>query len=219
MANPVFHPNNSHDCKIIATRIVPQYSAFKLYWFCCCCIAISILVLPFALTTQFLAVHTVVTQLRFLPLFARLHQLAKGIIYTTVELLKRIPLALIGLVCLQNSAVRRFLFLYFYFYIGCKLNLHKFQHTFRDTLDQMCPSNDGIEDTEHFLLLCPSFDLQQRDRLAGVLAILRPFGHNNLSNKVLTQYLLYSSKDLSIDLNRKILELTSAFIHNTGRFY
>ena len=82
----------------------------------------------------------------------------------------------------------------------------------------MCPSNDGIEDTEHFLLLCPSFDLQRRDLLAGVLAISRPFGHNNLSNKVLTQYLLYGNKDLSIDLNRKILELTLAFIHNTGRF-
>ena len=99
-----------------------------------------------------------------------------------------------------------------------KLNLHKFQHNFRDTLDPMCPSNDGIEDTEHFLLLCPSFDLQRRDLLAGVSAILQPFGRNNLSNKVLTQYLLYGNKDLSVDLNRKILELTLAFIHNTGRF-
>ena len=82
----------------------------------------------------------------------------------------------------------------------------------------MCPSNDGIEDTEHFLLLCPSFDLQRQDLLAGVLAILRPFGLDNLSNKVLTQYLLYGNKDLHIDLNRKILELTLAFIHNAGRF-
>ena len=40
-----------------------------------------------------------------------------------------------------------------------KQNLHKFQHNFRDTLDSMCPLNDGIEDTEHFLLLCPSLDL------------------------------------------------------------
>ena len=62
-----------------------------------------------------------------------------------------------------------------------KLNWHKFQHNSRDTLNPMCRSNDGIEDTEHFLLLCPSFDLQRRDLLAGVLAILRPFGYNNLS--------------------------------------
>ena len=91
----------------------------KLYWFCCYFIAISILVLPFALAAQFLAVHTVVTQLRFLPLFAHLHQLAKRIVYTTVELLKRIPFAIIGLICFKNSAVRRILFLYSYFYIGC----------------------------------------------------------------------------------------------------
>ena len=82
----------------------------KLYWFCCYFIAISILVLPFALATQFLAVHTVVNQLRFLQLFARLHQLAKRIVYTTVELLKRIPYAIIGLVCYKKSAFRRFLF-------------------------------------------------------------------------------------------------------------
>ena len=34
-----------------------------------------------------------------------------------------------------------------------KLNLHKFKHNFRDALDAMCPSNDGFENEEHFLLL------------------------------------------------------------------
>ena len=116
-----FHPSMQLSLPVSKTiRPVSMFTqVLKLYWFCCCFIAISILVLPFALTAQFLAVHTVVTQLRFLPLFARLHQLAKGIIYTTVELLKRIPLALTGLVRFKNSAVRRFLFLYSYFYIGC----------------------------------------------------------------------------------------------------
>ena len=42
-----------------------------------------------------------------------------------------------------------------------KLNFHKFNHNFRDTVNPMCPTNDGIEDTEHFLLLCPSFDIQR----------------------------------------------------------
>ena len=37
-----------------------------------------------------------------------------------------------------------------------KLNLHKFKHNFRDAIDAMCPSNDGVESEEHFLLLCPS---------------------------------------------------------------
>ena len=56
-----------------------------------------------------------------------------------------------------------------------KLNFHKFNHNFRDTVNPMCPTNDGIEDTEHFLLLCPSFDIQRRDLLAGVSVALRPF--------------------------------------------
>ena len=49
-----------------------------------------------------------------------------------------------------------------------KLDFHKFNHNFRDTVNPMGPTNDGIEDTEHFLLLCPSFDIQRRDLLAGV---------------------------------------------------
>ena len=62
---------------------------FKLYWFCCCFITISVLVLPFVLTTQFLAVHLVATRCCFLPLFSRTHLFAKTMVYTTVELLKR----------------------------------------------------------------------------------------------------------------------------------
>ena len=83
----------------------------------------------------------------------------------------------------------------------------------------MCPTSDGIEDTEHFLLLCPSFDLQRRDLLAGIVELLRPFVQiASLSNDALTQLLLYGDQDLSNDLNKNILELTLRFIHNTGRF-
>ena len=32
----------------------------------------------------------------------------------------------------------------------------------------MCPTNDGVEDTEHFLLLCPSFNIQRSEFLARV---------------------------------------------------
>ena len=83
----------------------------------------------------------------------------------------------------------------------------------------MCPTSDGIEDTEHFLLLCPSFDLQRRDLLAGIVELLRPFVQiASLSNDALTQLLLYGDQDLSNDLNKNILELTLRFIHKTGRF-
>ena len=100
-----------------------------------------------------------------------------------------------------------------------KLNFHKFKHNFRDTINPMCPTNDGIEDTEHFLLLCPSFDAQRRDLFAGIVELIRPFIQiTDLSNDSLTQLLLYGDQDLTDDLNRNILELTLRFIHETGRF-
>ena len=78
-----------------------------------------------------------------------------------------------------------------------KLNFHKFQHNFRDTINPMCPSNDGIEDTEHFLLLCPSFGVQRTDLLAGIYSLVRPYGYVNLANDVLFQILLYGDKNFS----------------------
>ena len=99
-----------------------------------------------------------------------------------------------------------------------KLNFHKFKHNFRDTVNPMYPTNDGIEDTEHFLLLCPSFEAPRRDLLAGVSALLRPLGHTNLSNEFLMRILLYGDKDFTDGLNRDIRLLTLCFIHKTGRF-
>ena len=100
-----------------------------------------------------------------------------------------------------------------------KLNFHKFKHNFRDTINPMCPTSDGIEDTEHFLLFCPSFDAQRQDLLAGMVELLRPFVQiTDLSNDALTQLLLYGDQDLSYDLNKNILELTLRFIRETGRF-
>ena len=68
---------------------------------------------------QFLAVHTVATQLCFLPLFARVHHLAKKFLYTTVQLFKRIPHSIFSLVHYKRSAVKQCLFLYAYIYTGC----------------------------------------------------------------------------------------------------
>ena len=81
-------------------------------------------------------------------------------------------------------------------------------------MNPMCPTNDGIEDTEHFLLLCPSFDIQRQDLLAGVLELLQPFVQiDTLLNNVLVQYLLYGNKELSNDINRNILERTLTLFH------
>ena len=100
-----------------------------------------------------------------------------------------------------------------------KLNFHKFKHNFKDTLNPLYPTNDGIEDTEHFLLLWPSFDAQRRDLLAEISQLLQPFVQiNNLSNIVLIKLLLYGDKDFSDSINKSILQLTINFIHKTGRF-
>ena len=85
-------------------------------------------------------------------------------------------------------------------------------------MNPMCPTNDCIEDTEHFLLPCPSFDIQRQDFLVGVSELLRPFVQiETLPNNVLVQYLLYGNEEFSNDVNRNILEHTLNFIHTTGR--
>ena len=99
-----------------------------------------------------------------------------------------------------------------------KLNFHESKHNFRDTINSMCPTSDGIEDTDHILLLCPSFYVQRQDLLVGMVELLRPFVQiTDLSNDALTQLLLYGDQDLSYDLNKNILELTLHFIHETDR--
>ena len=100
-----------------------------------------------------------------------------------------------------------------------KLNLHEFKHNFRDTVNPMRPTSDVIEDTEHFLLLCPSFPVQRRDLLAGVVKLLRSiYQVINLSSNSLMYLLLYGYENPFDDLNSNILELTLRFIRSTGRF-
>ena len=48
-----------------------------------------------------------------------MHCLAKIAIYTAVELLKRAPCGIIGLIRQKRSLFKHFLFMYAYFYIGC----------------------------------------------------------------------------------------------------
>ena len=68
----------------------------------------------------------------------------------------------------------------------------------------MCPMNDGIEKTDHVLLLCPALEIQCR--------IIPPFVQiNSLSNNILVEILLYGDKDFSDDVNKTILELTRVF--------
>ena len=99
-----------------------------------------------------------------------------------------------------------------------KLNFHKFKHNFRDTLNPMCPISDGIEDAEHFLLLCHAYDSIRCDLLDSVNAILQPNGLSNLSLQEMLKVLLYGHERLSTDANKKILLLTLEYIHVSERF-
>ena len=84
-----------------------------------------------------------------------------------------------------------------------KLNLHKFKHNFKDTIYPLCPTNDAVEDAEHFFLLCPSYYNYRRDLLARISVVLQPFVQvSTLSNKLLLQLLLYGDKDLPSDINK-----------------
>ena len=67
-----------------------------------------------------------------------------------------------------------------------KLNLHKFKHNFKDTTNPLCPTNYGVEDAEHFFLLCLSYYNYRRDLLARISEVLRPFVQvSTFSNKLL----------------------------------
>ena len=95
------------------------FQVFKLHFFCWCFIVISIFILPLALITQFLIVHSLIPQLCFLPLFARMHYLVRTAIYVTSELFKRVPPGIISHLRYKRLTVMHCLFWYTYFYTGC----------------------------------------------------------------------------------------------------
>ena len=96
----------------------------------------------------------------------------------------------------------------------CKYTSHKIRQ--RTTGCQLWKRPDGIEDTEHFLLLCPSFDNQRQHLLAGISVAVRPFVQLNiLSNNDLMNLLLYGDEDLPSDINKRVLECTLNFIRET----
>ena len=92
------------------------------------------------------------------------------------------------------------------------LNFHKFRHIFNDTLNQMCPINDGVEDMEHFLLHCHFYHLQTNSCLSRVQAILLSCGLLNLSNEELVSMILYGDERLPVESNKAIIKATLGFI-------
>ena len=77
-------------------------------------------------------------------------------------------------------------------------------------------ANDGVEDMEHFLLLCHSYN-QLRSDLVNC-AILLPHGFSSFSNEVLLIFILYGDERLTIDTKKKLLLATLKFIHASECF-
>ena len=82
----------------------------------------------------------------------------------------------------------------------------------------MCPINDGVEDTEHFLLHCHSYYLQRNSLLGHVQAILLLYGLLNLSNEELVSIILYGDETLPVESNRAIIKATLELIESSKRF-
>ena len=100
---------------------------------------------------------------------------------------------------------------------------HKFKHNFNDTLNPLCPINDGVEDTEHYFLLCHNYNVDRCDLLNSVNAILLPRGLINLSNEYLLKIILYGHEPNQnqiepLESKSKILAATLKYIQASKRF-
>ena len=82
----ISHPSLSTSRKSVRPFLI-LFQMFKLLYFCCRFIAISILVLPVSLITHFVVAHSTVAQLRFLPILARVHYFVRIELYVFVEIL------------------------------------------------------------------------------------------------------------------------------------
>ena len=87
------------------------------------------------------------------------------------------------------------------------LRKHKFDHNFSDTPFATCPTEDGIETTCHFLLLCKAFSEARAIVMLNVTQIIG-VDFVNFPNKKKVEVLLYGTDVLSYYSNKQILKET-----------
>ena len=98
----------------------------------------------------------------------------------------------------------------------CSLRYHKKLHNFVDTPFNECPCNFGVEDTNHFLFLCPFCKAQRETLVTNVIGILQKYNLNHLENQ--SNLYLYGHREINITDNKKILVSTIKYIKETQRF-
>ena len=99
-----------------------------------------------------------------------------------------------------------------------ELNYHKFRHNFNIAINPLCPINDGVEDTEHFLLHCHSYHQQRNSLLSRVQSVLLSCGLSDLSNVEFVSILLYGDERLHFESNKISIKATLDFIESSKRF-
>ena len=93
---------------------------------------------------------------------------------------------------------------------------HKKRHNFTDTPSDMCICDEGIEDTNHYIFLCPYYVNERAILKNSVNEIIERNNLNNLENQL--QLFLYGHKSISDFDNRNILISTIKYIKDTKRF-
>ena len=105
----------------------------------------------------------------------------------------------------------------FYLRLGLSpLKSHKNILGFADTPLKNCLCNHGVEDTNHFLFLCPFYAAQRAALIASVIVISQKYNLEHLIND--SNLYLYGHQIIVFADNKQILLSTINFIKKTERF-
>ena len=100
------------------------------------------------------------------------------------------------------------------------LHEHRFRRNFLDTTDPMCSSNDGIETTIHFTLLCQEYAIHRTVLIGKITPICASYGVDcsMLSDQELLALLLYGNDAFNEISNKCIILATICYINSTNRY-
>ena len=96
------------------------------------------------------------------------------------------------------------------------LRYHKKRHNFIDTPSYKCLCNQGIEDTNHFLFLCPFFATRRATLAINVISILQKYNLAHLGDQ--SHLYLHGHRTINFADNRNILLSSIKYIKETRRF-
>ena len=78
---------------------------------------------------------------------------------------------------------------------------HKWRHNFIDTTSDICHCKQGVENTDHFLLYCPSYTTQRASLIVSTNEIILTNGLNDFSHQ--SDFYLYGHSSLLVYLITK----------------